>query len=52
MAKCYKAGHSCANIGWTQQIVISVVKEKRWEFLKIGIDMSSAFDTIKRSVII
>ena len=48
----YKAGHSCANIVWTQRILISVVKEKRWEFSKMGIDMSSAFDTIKRSVIL
>ena len=48
----YKAGHSCANIVWTQRILISVVKEKRWEFHKMGIDMSSAFDTIKRSVIL
>ena len=28
------------------------VKEKRWEFHKMGIDMSSAFDTIRRSVIL
>ena len=48
----YKAGHSCANIVWTQRLLISVVKEKRWEFSKMGIDMSSAFDTIKRSVIL
>jgi len=48
----YKAGHSCANIVWTQRILISVVQEKRWEFSKMGIDMSSAFDTIKRSVIL
>lgn len=48
----YKAGHSCANIVWTQRILISVVKEKKWEFHKMGIDMSSAFDTIKRSVIL
>ena len=48
----YKSGHSCANIVWTQKILISVVKEKRWEFHKMGIDMSSAFDTIRRSTIL
>ena len=40
------------DITWTQQILISVVKEKRWEFHKMSIDMSSAFDTIRRSVIL
>ena len=48
----YKAGHSTANIVWAQKILISVVKEKHWEFHKMGIDMSSAFDTIKRSVLL
>jgi hypothetical protein len=48
----YKAGHSCANIVWTQRNLISVVKEKRREFHKMGIDMSSSFNTIKRSVIL
>lgn len=48
----YKPGHSCANIVWTQRILVSVVKEKRWSLHKMGIDMSSAFDTIKRSVLL
>ena len=48
----YKSGHSCSNIVWTQRILISIVKEKRWEFSKMGIDMSSAFDTIHRSTIL
>ena len=29
-----------------------IVNEKRWEFSKMGIDMSSAFDTIHRSTIL
>ena len=48
----YKSGHSCANIVWTQRILVSVVLEKRWALHKMGIDMSSAFDTIKRSTIL
>ena len=48
----YKPGVSCANIVWTQRILISVVKEKNWSYHKMGIDMTSAFDTIKRSTIL
>ena len=48
----YKPGHSCANIVWTQRMLLSVVMEKRWSLHKMGIDMSSAFDTIKRSTIL
>ena len=48
----YKPGHSCANIVWTQRMLLSVVMEKRWSLHKMGIDMSSAFDTIRRSTII
>jgi hypothetical protein len=33
-------------------MLISVVKNKEWEFSKMGIDMSSAFDTIKRKTIL
>ena len=33
----YKPGHSCANIVWTQRILVSVVKEKRWSLHKMGI---------------
>ena len=33
-------------------MLISVVMEKKWEFHKIGIDMSSAFDTINRQTIL
>ena len=48
----YKAGHGCADIVWSQQMLISVVKRKHFDFHKMGIDMTSAFDTIKRSTIL
>ena len=48
----YKAGHGCADIVWSQQMLISVVMKKHCEFHKMGIDMTSAFDTIKRSTIL
>ena len=48
----YKPGHSCADIVWSQQMLISVVLRKRCEIHKMGIDMTSAFDTIKRSTVL
>jgi len=48
----YKAGHGCADIVWSQQMLISVVMRKHFDFYKMGIDMTSAFDTIKRSTIL
>ena len=48
----YKNGRSCAGIVWSQRMLISVVMRKHHEFHKMGIDMSSAFDTIKRSTIL
>ncbi len=48
----YKSGRSCADIVWCQRMLISVVLRKQFEFHKMGIDMSSAFDTIKRSTIL
>ncbi len=33
-------------------MLISVVMQKHWDFHKMGIDMSSAFDTIKRQTIL
>ncbi|XP_063687758.1 uncharacterized protein LOC134821025 [Bolinopsis microptera] len=32
--------------------MLSVVQRKRWEYHRMGIDMSSAFDTIRRSTIL
>ena len=48
----YKINRSCADIVWSQRMLISVVLRKQHEFYKMGIDMSSAFDTIKRSTIL
>ncbi|KAG7517035.1 hypothetical protein JOB18_047739 [Solea senegalensis] len=48
----FKRGRSRANIVWAQCILISVVMIKHWDFYKMGIDMSRAFDTIKRSKIL
>ena len=49
----YKQGRSCADIVWCQRVMLSVVQRKRWEYHhNMGIDMSSAFDTIRRSTIL
>ena len=37
---------------WCQRLLTSLVLEKKWSFHKMGLDMSSAFDTIKRSTIL
>ncbi|KAL5249834.1 hypothetical protein ACHWQZ_G018605 [Mnemiopsis leidyi] len=47
-----KRGRSCSDIVWTQRMLISVVMRKEWTFSKMGIDMSRAFDTVKRDTII
>ena len=44
----FKRGRSCADIVWAQRMLVSVVMSKHWDFHKMGIDMSRAFDTIKR----
>ena len=48
----YKHGRSCSDIVWAQRMMISVVMRKRWTFCKMGIDISRAFDAVKRSTII
>ena len=48
----YKRGRSCADIVWCQRVLLSVVQRKKWEYYRMGIDMSSAFDTIRRSSIL
>ena len=48
----YKQGRSCADIVWAQRMLISVVMRKHYEYHKMGIDMSSAFDTISRTTIL
>ena len=48
----YKQGRSCSDIVWCQRMLVAVVQNKHFHFHKMGIDMSSAFDTIKRSTIL
>lgn len=48
----FKRGRSCADIVWAQRMLISVVQYRHWQFHKMGIDMSRAFDTIKRRKIL
>jgi len=48
----YKRGRSCADIVWCQKVMLSVVQRKKWSYHRMGIDMSSAFDTIKRTTIL
>ena len=48
----YTRGRSCFGIVWAQRMLISVVMRKEWTFSKMGIDMSRAFDTVKRDTII
>ena len=48
----YKQGRSCSDIVWCQRMLVAVMKCKHFKFHKMGIDMSSAFDTIKRSTIL
>ena len=48
----YKNGRSCSDLVWSKRMLISVVKNKQWEFSEMGIDMSAAFDTIRRSTIL
>ena len=44
----YKAGRSCADLVWAQNMLISVVMRKKFEWSKVSIDMSAAFNTIRR----
>ena len=48
----YKNGVGCSEIVWTQRIFASVVKKKQIQIYKMGIDMSRAFDTIDRDVLV
>ena len=48
----YKRGRSCADIVWCQRVLLSIVQRKKWEYHRMGIDMSRAFDTIKRTTIL
>ena len=48
----FKQGRSCADIIWVQRMLISVVLTRHWDFHKMDIDMSHAFDTINREKIV
>ncbi|XP_063695298.1 uncharacterized protein LOC134826737 [Bolinopsis microptera] len=48
----YKAGKSCADLFWAQSMLISVVMKKEFEWNKVSIDMSAAFNTIRRGTTI
>ena len=48
----YKHGRSCSDIVWAQRMLTSIVMRKKWSYCKLGIDMSRAFDTVRRDVII
>ena len=47
----FKQGRSCDDIVWAQRMLISVVLTCHWDFHKMGIDVSRAFDTINRKKI-
>ena len=44
----FKHGRSCADLVWAQRMLIATVQCRQWDFQKMGIDMSHAFDTIKQ----
>ena len=48
----YMEGVGCEDIIWAQKILTSLVLKKKWSYKKMGIDMSRAFDTIKRRKIL
>ena len=48
----YKRGKSCGDIVWSTRMLLSVVVRKRWSYYSMGLDMSSAFDTIDRQTIL
>jgi hypothetical protein len=43
---------SCGDLVWCQRILTTVVMEKKWSFHKLGLDMSSAFDTIRGQAVL
>ena len=48
----YQAEQSCEGIVWAQKILTSVVLRKKWQYSKMGVDLSRAFDTIRRRTIL
>ena len=48
----YKMGRSCSDIVFSQRMLLAVVMRKEFEYFKLDIDMSSAFDTINRQMVL
>ena len=46
----YKMGRSCSDIVLSQRMLLAVVMRKEFEYFKL--DMSSAFDTINRQMVL
>jgi len=45
----FRRGRSTTDIIWMQRMLQSCVMKKTWQYFIMGIDMSSAFDTISRA---
>ena len=48
----YRRGRSCSDLVWSQRMLTSVVTKREFEYSKVNIDMTAAFNTIKRQTII
>ena len=48
----YKQGRSCADLVWAQRMLCAVVTKRKFEYSKVNIDMTSAFNTINRQTTI
>ena len=44
--------YTSADIVWAQRVLVAVVMTKGWDYFKLGIDLSKAFDTIKRKQVL
>lgn len=48
----YMKDIKCEDIVWAQKMLESIIPKKKWSFSKMGIDISRAFDRIKRKTIL
>ena len=48
----YRTGRSCSDLVWSQRMLTSVVTKRHFEYSKVNIDMTAAFNTIRRHTII
>ena len=48
----YKQHRGCADLVWAQRMLIAVVLKKDFEYHKVNIDMTAAFNTIRRGTTI